>query len=61
MSLSKDDFLRIGVTWACLKKLGHVPCAREALINEVMGVKRISRNPGIQEQEKWAKGQGNMI
>ena len=43
-SLSKDDFLRIGVTWACLKKLGHVPCAREALIIEVMGVIRISRN-----------------
>ena len=37
-------FLRIGVTWACLKKLGHVPCAREALITEVMGVIRISRN-----------------
>ena len=36
-------FLRIGVTWACLKKLGHLPCSREALIIEVMGVIRMSR------------------
>ena len=42
-SMSKDAFLRIGVTWACLKKLGHFPCLREALIIEVMGVMRIWR------------------
>ena len=35
--MSKDDFLRNGVTWACLKKLGHLPCSREALIIEAMG------------------------
>ena len=35
--LSKDDFLRIGVTWACLKNLGHLLCSSEALIIEVMG------------------------
>ena len=33
----------MGVTWACLEKLGHFPCLREALIIEVMGVMRISR------------------
>ena len=26
-----------------LKKVGHLPCSREALIFEVMGVMRISR------------------
>ena len=26
-----------------LKKLGHLPCSREALIIEVMGVMRMSR------------------
>ena len=30
--LSKDDFLRIGVTWDCLKNLGHLLCSSEALI-----------------------------
>ena len=43
ISFSKDDFLRMGVTWACLKKFGHFPCSREVLIIEVMGVMRISR------------------
>ena len=50
-SLSKDDFLRIGVTWACLKKLGHVPCAREVLIIEVMG-----GNKNIQEFKNKKSG-----
>ena len=57
-ALSKDDFLRIGVTWACLKNLGHLPCSSEALIIEVMGMLRMSRYSG---QEMWAKGQENMI
>ena len=65
-SLSKDDFLRIGVTWACLKKLGHVPCAREVLIIEVMGVIRISRNSrtrkvGQGSREHDLVGESSMI
>ena len=38
--LSKDDILRTGVTWACLKNLGHLPCSSEALIIEVMRMSR---------------------
>ena len=35
--------MRMGVTWVCLKKLGHFPCSREALIMEVMRISRYSR------------------
>ena len=31
------------VTWVCLKKFGHLPCSREVLIIEVMGMMRLSR------------------
>ena len=31
------------MTWACLKKLRYFPCLSEALINEMMGVVRMSR------------------
>ena len=42
-SLSKDDFFEDWDYMALLKKLGHLPCSREALIIEVVGVMRISK------------------
>ena len=49
ISLSKDDLLRMGVTWVCLMQLGHFICSREALIIEVMSVMRISRYSRIRK------------
>ena len=36
--------MRIGVTWACFKNLGHLPCLSEALIIEVMEMMRMFSN-----------------
>ena len=49
-----------------LKKIGHLPCSREALIIEVMGVMRISRysrtrKVGLESREHDLPGESIII
>ena len=43
------------------KKLGHLPCSREALIIEVMGMMRMSRKVGQGSREHDLVGEFRMI